>query len=214
MPPSKIASERVERAEKLVAELERELSAVQQTIDRMTDERGQLALAAREGNGEAASMLEELDEKLPQLRTQAANIEAAMPAALRRVAAAADPALIESEKRDAERALYLARKARDCGKALDRSAKKLFDDYAALWSVMLDLHALQAAPSGLVIEAACRRALAAHSVGSRIQLELLVPPSQRHTFAELAEKWSSNVEHFAVQRLGAPEPIKLEEEAA
>jgi hypothetical protein len=69
---------------------------------------------------------------------------------------------------------------------------------------MTELNRLGAGPNINLVEVSCKCALIAASMGSGLQLEHLAP-GERHSFAELAERWAYNVEGFAAQRLGEPD---------
>lgn len=87
--------------------------------------------------------------------------------------------------------------------ALDAAMRAVFDGFAALRETMFELNRLGATPQINLIDVACKRALLAASMGSRLQLEHLAP-AERHSVAELADRWAEGIASFAEPRLGAP----------
>jgi hypothetical protein len=85
----------------------------------------------------------------------------------------------EQERGNAERALDLGDRLRDRTLAVDAALQDVFAHCEALRAIAIELSA---------------------TISTRLQLEPMLATSERHTFTELAERWSETVTTFAKQR--------------
>jgi hypothetical protein len=167
-------------------------------------ERDSCAYDAYTGDAKAKAKLAEVNREIVGIDAELASLAAAIRTAEAKVIEAQGVEQAAAEKRKAERALELDTQASALAATLDETAHQLFEHFAAFRAVMVELHRLGAVPNTELVDSACRRALTAAASGSRLQIGHL-PPNERHTFSELATRWSEGISAFTAQRLAEPE---------
>jgi site-specific recombinase XerD len=110
----------------------------------------------------------------------------------------------------ARSALALLAGFREHGVKLDEAARYLIDTYVGFEDFCRDIRAVGAANlTEQAMRVNCRRALSSALMNTDLQQEI-IPPLQRHSFAELVEQWARGIEIWAAARL----PIEQIGEAA
>jgi hypothetical protein len=203
----------IEQARAVVADLTAKLAATADRGTALAAERDEIAFAAHvDSDAKARKRLDVINAEIAGLGSEAAGINAALVVAGRKVTEAAGAADAEAERQKARKALKLGEQMKDSARACGKSAEAFFAHFAALRGTMHELQMFGATPSINLFDSACRRALASSSVGSRLQLEPLLGPSDRRSFEELADRWAENIDTYAAARLEAP--AATEERAA
>jgi hypothetical protein len=204
---------KTEDARRVTADLRARLTATEDRAVLLEGERTEISYQALvERDPKAKKRLAEINQELVLIGHEMEGVRAALQEANRRHEDAKTTEHAEAERRRAREALKLGKEALDLATALDKSAEKLVADAAALRAVMIRLGALGAAPAGVLIDNASRRAMATHLMGSKLQLQHLAP-HERRTFLEFAKSWAVQVQAWADHRLGKPEAKQLEQAA-
>ena len=88
---------------------------------------------------------------------------------------------------------------------MDSAAATLFTGFAELRQTFIALNGLGVArPTVMIVDISCKRALAAASTGTRLEIERLAP-SERKTFVEASAGWVEGITAWANARLGETE---------
>jgi len=164
------------------------------------------------GDTKARKRLGEINESLVSLEQDRAAMQSAITEAERRCTAAQASVKTAAEKAGAEKALDLAKTLRDHGKAIDKAAHAMFAHTAELRLALIELSKL-GGPNIYLADSALKRALITASMGSKLQLMHLAP-TDRHSFAELTDRWAQGVTAFAERKLAAPLELEQKEKAA
>jgi hypothetical protein len=178
------------------------LGSVEERVMMLTSERDSLSYAAHvENDPKARKRIEAIGHELAAVSSEEAALNAALTEAGKRLKAAEATARAAEEGSRARKALQLGKQLRDQALAMDAAARGLFATFEDLRATAIELNRMGAMPSIGMIDAACRRAILSASTGTRLQLEP-VPPGERHSFTELADRWSATINGFAEPRLG------------
>ncbi len=169
-------------------------------------EREELSYGALvDGDAKAKKRLDQIGHDLALIDHEAQSIKAAAVEAGRRAEAAEDAARQGYERDRARKALELVGNVHALATGMDKAATKLFADFGELRAIFIELNRLGVArPQIMAVDVSCKRALAAASTGTRLEIERLAP-SERKTFAESARPWVEGITAWANARLGETE---------
>jgi len=189
-----------------IALLQGKLGEIEERQHILVAEREELSYSALvDGDAKAKKRLDQIGHDLALIDHEAQAIKCAAVEAGRRAEAAEDAARQGYERDRARRALDLIANVPALAASMDRAAVTLFTGFAELRAVFIELNSLGCArPTVMAIDVACKRALAAASTGTRLEIERLAP-SERKSFAESTAPWIEGITAWAATRLGETE---------
>jgi predicted nucleic acid-binding Zn-ribbon protein len=184
--------------------LEDKLQQARTRLAAITAERKTISLAAHMGSAEDRARLDQLNQEGAVLSGEVEGIEAAIAEVQVRAAAAKRAAAMEADRQKRQGLVQLASELGGHGSRIDDLWRQSAAEYFVL---QRKLHEIAQSgvnrPSQHQVQSACRRALVSAFIGTPLQLELL-PPSGRHTVADLVATWVRNVEGWANQKTEQP----------
>jgi hypothetical protein len=190
--------------EGVITELEDKLQQARAALAAITAERKTISLAAHMGSAEDRARLNQLNQEGAVLSGEIESIEAAIAEVQVRVAAAKRAAAMEADRQKRQGLVQLAGELQGHALKIDDLWRQSIAEYFVLQRKLHDIAQSGVnRPSQHQVQSACRRALIAAFIGTPLQLELL-PPTGRHTVADLVGTWVRNVEGWANQKMEQP----------
>ena len=169
--------------------------------------------AAHTGNSKAKQRLDELRGQETLAKQEAASLEIAITEGKQRLAAAIAAETDEHERNQARMALGLISGFIARGKSLDERLASFVAEFQELNRDFLELQKVNYPPATWALIATnMRSAMLARLMFTELQIEHL-PPSRRHSFAQVIEAWGANVRSRAQSRLDRDGPAKTSEAA-
>jgi hypothetical protein len=192
-------------ARQIVADLRDKLAAAELHKVELEDQRDACAFNAHTGDGTAKSHLAKITKTLLEHDQQVLSLQAAIAEGERRVITAQGIAQDEQNRKNATAGLKLARVLRDDGAAAHKALRDAFTYFDNMRRTVTELNKLGFKhPSLGLVDVNLRRALVSASIGSGYALGML-PPTQRHTVADLGNGWAEGIQKAAELKLGEPE---------
>jgi hypothetical protein len=195
----------VRQATQQLISLRNKATAAQERKAHLEAERSELAYSAHgAGDRAAKKRLAEIHLEISQHDSELASILAAIEEGERRLVSANNAVAIEARRGEAHRALELATAMREAGNLAAEALAAFLGRYEKFRSMSDDLTLLSVGhPSGGVVRVAMARTVA--NALSQVALGQILPPSERHTVEDLADRRARQVELRARQILGEGE---------
>jgi hypothetical protein len=189
-----------EQQQLTVATLEARRNELSQQYDAAKRDRAVIALAVIEGDPQAAKRDQKLVAEALRLVDEIELTDAALVAAREREREAAAKRKAAADHDKAREVLARLEIFRQRGAEIDAAARQLAESYVEFEAQVAELSRSGIGPSIELIRVHCQRALATALIHTRLQLRHL-PPNERHTFAELVQRWGRAIEAWAAERL-------------
>jgi hypothetical protein len=191
----------VNKAQKVVADLEAKLSAISVRSVELTTDRRRVAFAANTGDKAAAKKLAELTSAAAVIGLEADNLKAAIDEGRQRLVEANRQADLAQRKADALHVKEVAGRISAHGPAITAALDTLRDSFIALTDDLMAVRELgcELAPARLV-ELSFAEAISSALRPAGLTLLDLAPPLRRHSaealttgYADRAAAWSASV---------------------
>jgi chromosome segregation ATPase len=199
----------IEKAEKVLADLQTKQRDLARKAVELADERQQLGFAAHaDGNKKARARLDEINGAIAVHQSETASLEAAITEATKRLAQAKQAAALAQDRANAEQLRDTITEFVALGEEIDAALTDAAAHIANMPALLNKIHALGSpAPSHEQFRVLGAQAVKTHLMGLSVfnrEFEHLAP-NQRRTFEQIVTKWQEMILNNIAARLGNKE---------
>jgi hypothetical protein len=197
----------IEKAERVVAELEDKRRHLVQQATELDAERQKISYAAFTGDQKARQRLDRINTETATHNSEMASLSAAIHEANTRVAAAHRNAAIAADKAQATELAEVLETFVECGRDIDAALAIIVEKSQLMEKTLFRMNQLgSASPNSRQLESIGSRALITALMETPWRREFQhLPPGERRSFNEMVDAWYPMVEANIAQRLGSNE---------